>query len=418
VFFCGDGICNNNETCGSCPDDCGNCGAQFFCGDETCNGEETCTTCPSDCGACPPPPPPPVCGDGTCNGDENCRNCSSDCGKCITDIIIDIPPKISEFVRTPEGSVVTKIITTTGVATGIVVTTSVIVFSPLSIFELFLLPTRLFGFLIGVFGFRRKRVPWGVVYDSVTKQPLDPAYVVLKDSQGKEVSTAITDLDGRYGFLVDLGVYNMIANKTHYIFPSQKLAGRTRDELYEYLYFGDKIEIKSTGEAITRNIPMDPVKFDWNEFAKMDKKLMRFYSKWDLFITKISDIFFVVGFIISVIAYFSAPYPYNTIIMGLYLFLLILRILGLRPRSFGYVIEKATNNPLSFAIIRIFLADSEKEVSHRITDRYGRYLCLLPAGRYYLKIEKKNDDGSYSLVHLSSVINVSKKGIIKEVFRV
>jgi hypothetical protein len=31
------------------------------CGDGTCNGNETCSTCPSDCGVCPPPNPTPRC---------------------------------------------------------------------------------------------------------------------------------------------------------------------------------------------------------------------------------------------------------------------------------------------------------------------------------------------------------------------
>jgi len=35
------------------------------CGDRVCNGEETCSTCPSDCGVCPPQQP--ICGDGLIN---------------------------------------------------------------------------------------------------------------------------------------------------------------------------------------------------------------------------------------------------------------------------------------------------------------------------------------------------------------
>lgn len=49
---CGDGYCNGDEDCHSCPQDCGNCLPE--CGDGTCNGNETCATCPHDCGVCPP----------------------------------------------------------------------------------------------------------------------------------------------------------------------------------------------------------------------------------------------------------------------------------------------------------------------------------------------------------------------------
>jgi len=70
---CGNGSCTGNETCSSCPQDCGACAS---CGDGTCNGTETCSTCASDCGACA------SCGDGTCNGSETCSTCASDCGAC------------------------------------------------------------------------------------------------------------------------------------------------------------------------------------------------------------------------------------------------------------------------------------------------------------------------------------------------
>ena len=163
---------------------------------------------------------------------------------------------------------------------------------------------------------------------------------------------------------------------------------------------------------------MDPVKFDWNEFAKKDKKLMSFYSKWDAVLRSISNAFFIIGFAVAIIAFFAAPYPYNTIIFVVYLVLLALRMLGMKPRPYGFIFEKGTHIPLSFAILRIIDPDSNREVSQKVADKYGRYYCLLPAGKYYVKIEKKNDDESYSLIYTSGVIDVSKKGIIKEKFQI
>lgn len=75
---CGDGLCDPDETCASCPDDCGICPPPPpVCGDGVCNGDETCSTCPQDCGICPPPPP--RCGDGICQDGENHRHCPQDC---------------------------------------------------------------------------------------------------------------------------------------------------------------------------------------------------------------------------------------------------------------------------------------------------------------------------------------------------
>ncbi|MCX6722486.1 MAG: hypothetical protein NT094_00255, partial [Candidatus Staskawiczbacteria bacterium] len=344
-------------------------------------------------------------------GSDECK-IDKDC-----DIAKTIILKTKKTIDSPQGSVITKTVSTTGLLVTTVATT-VATIGFFSLFDLFLILSRLFNFLLVLTGLKKKGLPWGVVYDSVTKRPLDPAYVVLKNTQGKEISSAITDLDGRFGFLVEQGIYQMEAHKTNYIFPSQKLAGRTQDELYKDLYFGENIEVKKSGDVIIKNIPLDPVKFDWNEFEKKKKGLMVFYSKWDSTLRKIYDLLFIIGLIVAVVSYIFAPYPYNAIVVTLYLLFLLFRVLGLKPKTYGYITDKTTGNPLSFAIIRVALPDSNVEVASKSADKYGKYYCLVSPGKYYVKIEKKNEDGSYSSVYTSQIIDVSKKGIIKEKFKV
>ncbi len=366
--------------------------------------------------------------DNTCvptngSGQDVCQT-DSDCEAVITPItqFIETPAvqivtkTVYKVVNTPQGSAATQTVSTTGAVVATVAAASSLI--PFSLFELLLLLLRLFGLLMTALGLKKRVSSWGVVYDSVTKQPLDPAYIVLKNLQGKEVSSAITDLDGRYGFLVEPGVYQMQAHKSNYNFPSQKLAGKAYDELYRDLYFGGDIIVKTSGEIIVKNIPLDPVKFDWNEFLKKSKNLMKFYSKWDIILRRIYDLFFVIGFITAIIAYIFAPYPYNTFIIILYVALLLIRIFGVKPKTYGYIVDRDTDVPLSFPIIRVMTSDSNKEIISKSADRYGKYYCLVPLGKYYVKIEKKNDDGSYSLVYTSPIIDVSKKGIIKERFKV
>ncbi|NCN03600.1 MAG: hypothetical protein GW942_00830 [Candidatus Pacebacteria bacterium] len=48
---CGNEICESNENCLSCSQDCGSCAAQT-CGDNFCTGFESCLTCSEDCGVC------------------------------------------------------------------------------------------------------------------------------------------------------------------------------------------------------------------------------------------------------------------------------------------------------------------------------------------------------------------------------
>ena len=318
--------------------------------------------------------------------------------------------KTKEFVQSSAGTTATRTVSTVGLAaTGALVLPSFA--------EWFLIFIRLGGAVMTFLGIRKRTKPWGTVYDSVTKQPLDPAYVVLQDLQGKEIASSITDLDGRYGFLLEPGKYKMVVKKTNYKFPSEKLAGKTHDEFYENLYFGGELEVKEAGEAISQNIPLDPEKFDWNEFAKRNKKRLRFYSKIDVWLKRISDWFFVFGFVTAVLAVIFAPYPLNFIIVGFYIFILILRKFVTKPKTYGSIIERQTGFPLSFAIIRVFSVELQKEMFKRVADKYGRYFILIPNGKYYVKIEKKNEDTSYTEVFTSDVINV-QKGIIREKFRV
>ncbi len=356
-------------------------------------------------------------GENECNSDNECK---PDIIEIITEPFEEIPEFIGtvieetkKIIETPAGYYATKALSTFGlVAVG-----ASMAFS-FSFFEIFLVPLRLISLLLTAFGIKKRSVPWGTVYDSITKQPLDPAYVTLIDQNGKKIASAITDLDGRYGFLTETGTYRIEANKTHYIFPSKKLAGRTQDELYANLYFGELFDVRSRNEAVIRNIPLDPINFDWNEFAKRDKKLMKYYSKWDSALREVSDIFFVIGFIVALVAFFFAPYPYNTIIIILYFIFLLLRIFGIKPRPFGIVSEQASGGPLSYGIIRIFMAGTDRQIAWRVLDKFGRYYCLVSPGGYNVRIERKNSDGSYSEVYRSSLISVGKDGIIKKKFQI
>jgi hypothetical protein len=83
---------------------------------------------------------------------------------------------------------------------------------------------RLGNFLIAIPLYRRRR-PWGIVYDSETKEPLDPVYVtVYDDATNKIVDTKITDIHGRYGFLLSPGTYRMVAQKNSLSIPVDRIA--------------------------------------------------------------------------------------------------------------------------------------------------------------------------------------------------
>lgn len=324
------------------------------------------------------------------------------------------------IIETPAGEKIAQIAPAVGVVSGgvsviAVSTVSGIFVNPLGVSELFLIPFRLWALLLTALGLKKKNRPWGTVYDSVTKQPLDPAYVVLKDMKGNEVATSITDLDGRYGFLVNPGTYIIQASKTNYEYPSKKMTGKLGDELYNDLYFSSPITITKEGEVIAKNIPLDPLKFDWNEFAKKKQNLMKFYSERSKWVARISNIFFAFGLIITMAAVLTVPTTYNIVTLVLYGILYILKNTALRPKPHGSITDKNTKNPLSFAIVRVFASSTKREVIHKVTNKLGQYYCLIPNGSYYITIEKKTPAGTYELVYTSNTIEVTD-GYLKSDF--
>lgn len=341
---------------------------------------------------------------------------SNQTNQYFLDNLLDFFKELNRIIRTPIGNIISKTTIAMGAIFGIGLSLATELFANSLIFsDIFLIPFRIWNLLLLIFGIKRNH-PWGTIYDSVTKQPLDPAYVSLQDLQGNEITTSITDLDGRYGFLVPAGNYRIVVHKTNYEFPSKKLAGKTNDELYSDLYFNEIITIRE-GEVIIKNIPMDPVNFDWNEFAKSDQSLMRFYSKRDIWIANLSNILFYFGFALTTITVFDTPNLSNIIIFIIYILLFIFKNTILKPRPFGYLSYKKNGIPLSYAIIRVFSVGIDHEIVKKISNKTGKYYCLIPNGNYYIKVENKNIDESYSHIYTSDAIEV-KSGYINKKFKI
>ncbi len=286
----------------------------------------------------------------------------------------------------------------------------------------FLQPGLIIGLLIRLWnlipilmGYKRKKRPWGTVYDSVTKQPLDPVYVTLNDMSGAEQGSSITDLDGRYGFLAEAGTYTLSAQKDNYVFPSTKIAGKSEDDLYDNLYFGGPVTLEEKEGVIFKNIPMDALNFNWNEFAKAEnKKLMKFYSKRDLFFARIANTLFVAGLLSSVALFFVNSSVINTIVLSLYALILVLRIFGVKPKQAGRAYD-SDGTPLSFGILRLFSAALQKEVAHAVVGKTGKYYMLVPNGEYYMRVSKKTGEDSYQEVLTTGEFRVSGGYVNKKI---
>lgn len=343
---------------------------------------------------------------------------NSEIGQPQTNVVARAVTGVFAAARTSVGTAVTTAISAVGVVTTAAGAIALIALAnPISLADIAMSLIRLWTFLPIFFGFKKRQYPWGTVYDSVTKQPIDPAYVILTDMQGNEVATSITDIDGRYGFSVAAGTYKIVANKTNYEFPSKKLAGRSGDELYDNLYFGDTIVVKSDSDVIIKNIPLDQLNFDWNEFAKNEQKRLSYYRHSDVIIARVSNFLFWLGFFVATIALFASDTTYNGIIFVLYIIMFVIRHHSPQFKAKGSISEALTDQPSSFAILHVLSAGTGQEITHKVADRLGNYYCLVPNGSYNIVIDRKNADGGYTKIPLVQPVTV-KKGYLKESFKI
>lgn len=324
----------------------------------------------------------------------------------VAELVSDIVDAVEEPVEA-----IAPITAPLGVAVGI--SQGVILASNASSFyDLYLLGLRLLGLLTGLFR-RKKREPWGVVYDSITKRPLDPAYVVASTYGGKSSEgEAITDLDGRYGFVLKPGEYMIVANKTHYKFPSEKLKGKAHDELYENLYFGDPFAVKE-GSIVEYNIPLDPIEFDWNEFAKNQDKVFKVYSRKEKWRVLIFNTIFYFGLAFSSVALFFTPSMLNVGIVSIYIAILIFQLLWRANHRLTRVMHKETASPLPYAIVKAWFPGLDTVARKVVADEMGRLYFLVPPGKYYFTVEEKLSDGTYKEVLRTGEKDL-KKGVVTE----
>jgi parallel beta-helix repeat protein len=212
---------------------------------------------------------------------------------------------------------------------------------------------------------RKSKQPWGIVYDKATGAPVAFASLVLSQ-EGKTVSTQATDLQGKYGFFVNKGKYQL------YISHS------------DYLELVSDIEVAYDGEIISQDFEViaksrDDVNSNirWSVY-----KLKRQLAK-NLFI--LNTTIFSIGFVYTIFAITNHLTIINYVILSLYLFQFLLMIVFyfFKEKEFGQVLDVSTGLPVSGAIVRIFNEDRQIDVA--ITDKQGRYSFILEPGNYYLK---------------------------------
>ena len=278
--------------------------------------------------------------------------------------------------------------------------------------------TRIVNLIFSIPFYRRRR-PYGIVYDSETKEPIDPAYVtVFNADTGAQLDTKITDINGRYGFLLPVGNYRMIAQKTHYVFPSVKLMNKQSDEVYDNLYFGDVFAVtdQNKNAIITLNMPMDRTETDWNQEEKKRMGLWDFFTRNSKLWERVSMTLFIFGFLFSIYALIVYPTLWNIIVFILYIVFTLFQLFGFGPIKIGTITDRM-GRPVPHAVVRVWNAHLGTQIAQRVANENGQYYLLVSKGDYYITVDAKNASGGYDRLFTSETMKVHQ-GVINKSFQI
>jgi len=253
--------------------------------------------------------------------------------------------------------------------------------SALPLFNILAFLQRLFTQPILLFGRRRKK-KWGIVYNSLTKQPVELAIVrLIGHESGLVLQTRVTDAHGRYAFSPKPGNYRIEVVKPGYSFPTEYLKGKPHDVDFSDLYHGTVIEaVKDM--VIAANIPLDPVVVEEPPRKVIFRKTLRAIQQNLALVTVIA----------SVIALVIAPSVLAALFtlgqVGLYL--LFHRLSVPAPaKEWGIVFDQATRKAVDRVVIRIFDKKFNKLLETQVTDANGKYGFFVRRNVYYVTAEKE-----------------------------
>ena len=228
---------------------------------------------------------------------------------------------------------------------------------------------------------RRKRQKWGVVYNSVTKRPVDLAVVRVFDiASGRLLRSRVTDREGRYFFLLNPGKYRLEVEKKEFKFPSSILGEQKQDGKFENVYNGGEFEVTEK-DALNRPIPLDP-----NRALLPAKQVLRLYftRNWQMVLTGAGPVLALVSLVVNPKWWVGGLLAIQ---IGMYLIFRKLAI-GEKPKSFGLVKHVETKKAIGRAVVRVFDTKYNKLLESQVSDTGGRYGFLVGNQQYYMTAEK------------------------------
>jgi prepilin-type N-terminal cleavage/methylation domain-containing protein len=231
---------------------------------------------------------------------------------------------------------------------------------------------------------RRRGRATGVVYDALSRVPVDLATVRLRDAgTGRVVASAVTDGQGRYLFLARHGAYRIEVIKPGYIFPSRVLTGGAEDVHFGQPYDGSAVRVDGESAIIAPNIPVDAA-VTAGEGAATPRRAKK-HLGIRRSIAMLSPMSGAVALAIS------PRTPVILLFATQIICYLLFRRLGQtpEPKTWGIIYEEATRRPVSGAVVRVFSMPYNKLIETKATDASGRYFFRVGPGKYFVTVTRE-----------------------------
>jgi hypothetical protein len=228
---------------------------------------------------------------------------------------------------------------------GLILASNIFAFPRISMYALFLVRRK------------KKNRAWGVVYDQKKHTPVPFAVVRLYDQSGLQlIKEEVSDLEGKFGFVVDRGIYKVVVEHSEY----------------------EKLE-----RSVTVSDPEGVVAEDFGMVKKetglSSWRTLRDKLRTDL--TRVNAILVTAGFVFAVIAFIVTPEPLNGIILILYVVQELI-LLHQNRIPIGTVVDNATGGRLAGAFVRLYDISEGRQLEVAMTDLKGRYRIAGKSGEY------------------------------------
>ncbi len=252
--------------------------------------------------------------------------------------------------------------------------------------------------LLSALGFRRKRISYGFVYDSYSKEPLGGAVIRIFSSDKSLIETAVTDSAGKFAGNLEAGNYTISVTKRGYEFPSRFVKGE--DYPIQNVYNGT-LSVSRASSDVQLAIPIDR-----KTMGGKNKTLLVTRRILQKIFPILNIVIFCVGLAIYIYMYTKYPSTGNLLIGLIYIpaFFFLLRSVFGSAGKYGKVVNDKGKGIEGVSVV---MEDVEfnRVVNKRVTEKNGRYRFIMNKGVYKLDIE----DEAYVLKDISSVKDISVK---------